>query len=371
MMEDSDTEEKKREAKIKEMFDNAISEMELEAQTSEKNVEWIDCFYDCECYNCVSPNCEEIKGIQKPYLLVFQNPEFDNGKPQVFQKKADVPFHSPIDDFFTALNDQIIKPALEAKKSKKKYRIIAHNGCKYDFIYLMQYNMLDEMKFFGDPVHFKAIVWKDIVYFTDFFLFFRTSLNNLSKDWLGKQKLDHTDFAAITDETWPQYVNTEVDYCIQDVLLLKELWEQFKRSLESIIVVDKKTREIFKYVPNLLITVSHLSLDVFKQCFINTDIYPAPKEIIDDVIASYLGGYVMPFQLSPKLSKERYATYIDFNSHYPAIMELPMPVRYIRTELFSRPIRVHELPKAEPNTLRLLKVTSWRVNPLLPFWHMP
>lgn len=109
------------------------------------------------------------------------------------------------------LETEIIIPF---KFTQKKFRIIAHNGCKYDFVFLQKPRYILDMKYLGDAQHFKAIIFKDIIYFTDFFLFFSTSLNNLAKEWLGEEKLDHTDFSKITDENWQNYVESEKDYCI-------------------------------------------------------------------------------------------------------------------------------------------------------------
>ena len=41
--------------------------------------EWVDCFFDIECYNCVNDVEENtINGIQKPYLIYFYNPEYSD-----------------------------------------------------------------------------------------------------------------------------------------------------------------------------------------------------------------------------------------------------------------------------------------------------
>lgn len=90
------------------------------------------------------------------------------------------------------------------------------------------------MKFFGDATHFKGIVWSDIIYFTDFFLFFTQSLNQLAKDWLGEEKKDHTDFTKINEHNWEDYVVSEDEYCRTDVELLKKLWDSFEASINKI-----------------------------------------------------------------------------------------------------------------------------------------
>lgn len=186
---------------------------------------------------------------------------------------------------------------------KKRYRLIAHNGCKYDFVYFIPYLDQEHTTYYGEPDNFKGLIWNDKLYFVDFFRIFPGKLENLAKSWLGgtETKLNHTDFSKITHETWKNYIEEMSPYVKQDVRLLSRLWTKFEEFVDSFEIKDASCGRMYKInIKNTnIITASGLSHLMFKKCFLQKTVHPCPREFYDVIEASYFGGVVQNMMIDP------------------------------------------------------------------------
>lgn len=93
------------------------------------------------------------------------------------------------------------------------------------------------------------------------------------------------------------------------------------------------------------ITSASLSLKLFKQCFLEEDLYQSPNKIIEKERSAYKGGRTEVFKKKFISNKKTHKLlYIDINSAYPAGMCDLMPYKYQKTLLCEEHIpKVNEI----------------------------
>jgi hypothetical protein len=310
----------------------------------------INCYFDIECYNT------DI-GVQLPYILVLVRDDME--EPIVFTKKnqsADV-----MEDFRQYLVNEMIVPyqtALRDHVSRKTFTIWSHNGSGYDWRYLFNDWFLGEVMFIGSQDKMKGLIIHNIT-FTDFYLLMSASLNTLAKSWLKEEKFDHVDFSKITSESYPDYMEEMVVYCVQDVRLLQKIVQAFIKNLSEVAIEDEETGITFK--PNLkhLTTAASLAWNVWKTCFNTYTVYPCPKEFYPHVKDSYYGGVCYNSMTVPDFSQFGEGYCYDVNSMYPAAMKENIPIKADQAITFTNPVAYKDLDPPPPNMIRQLWVTSW------------
>lgn len=351
----------------------------------EKPREVLDCFLDIECYNT---EC----GIQLPYCIVWK----ESGKPAMVFKKKDAG-EDLASTFRLWLYQTYVSPWYEQSRQKHRQkwceiRAWAHNGAKYDFVYILDVEVLAGSSFLGDPDNAKAFTWGPIT-FTDFYHFFKGSLVDLTKEFFGPDaegKKDHVDFDLITETTWPEHIEKMSVYCEQDVALLEKLVAAF------LDMICGKEYNGIMFHPRKLITASSLALSIFKKCFNTHWIYPCPKDqywkfmkpyerFVDSEGIEHEGGNAynggltvcameeLPHQQAcddvPEEKKQGY--HVDVVSCYPTQMkEELMPTKYLQSIVYNRSFDLEDIPPCPAGVVRLVHVTRWNVNPLCNIWHL-
>jgi hypothetical protein len=198
--------------------------------------------------------------------------------------------------------------------------IIAHNGSKFDFIYLLPY--ITNARLSGNIHDIKQMNFKNKygveIITNDFFLTISSSLSNIGKMFKSKnQKSDTTVMLSINNnEDVKNNYNELLEYCYQDCEVLKECFNLFKTNLESISYKDKQL-----IIPQYWISTADLANKIFKLNFLSIKVYGLCHEEYHEMKKSYYGGYTMVFK--PKM-ENGYA--YDINSSYPSIMLEPMPI---------------------------------------------
>ncbi len=94
---------------------------------------------------------------------------------------------------------------------------------------------------------------------------------------------------------------------------------------------DILTNKLFNLQTSL--TAAGCSLKVFKQVFLDENIYQSPDSVVKDERVAYIGGRTEAFKKNFYAKDDKYLYYYDINSSYPASMTLDMPYKYIKTML--------------------------------------
>ena len=203
----------------------------------------------------------------------------------------------------------------------KEIFIFAHNGAQFDYKFLMSELMNRySVEITGD--HNKIILFKiRNVSFLDFFLFFPTSLNNLSKSWIGEEKLEFDHNKINLDNYNTEYKQLAIEYCKKDCILLFKIVNKF---LCTIFETSFKNNINLSGVLNFY-TAPQLALRIFKSIYLQCELegsigwnYLIEKE-------SYYGGMCVVYR---KQGLENLYCY-DVNSCYPASMLCLMPFKLI------------------------------------------
>lgn len=314
--------------------------------------------------------------IQVPYIIVVK----ERGKqPRVFRKRDMA--HDIVADLRLWLFQEFVEPWHRMRRQKVKLLwdslvFWTHNGTGYDLIFIIDPQVLANSRFFGDPDKPKAFIWGPIT-FADFMNFFKGSLESISKEWFGDderyKKKVHVDFDSITPETFLNDIEMMIEYCIQDVEILERCVEYFLTTIDGVEING------VLYSPKSLITASSLGMDIFLTCFNDYYVYPLTKEqhsrhvkmsetvTLDDgrVVrggGAYAGGMTMTLhqRCGPAFMR-------DVVSSYPNAMMREQPVKFLRLVEFKHPVSYENIPPATSGTIRLFRITKWRLfrgNPL-------
>lgn len=195
----------------------------------------------------------------------------------------------------------------------KRVHLWAHNGAKFDFIYMLPY--LSRADICGTihnlkQLRFESATNEFITY--DFFLTFSMSLDSLGKLF----KIQHQKEAKETmlsiktledvKEHWTELIN----YCVRDCVALKEVVYEFKKQLKHLVINP----------PPNWISVADLASKIYST-FQTHNIYGLFAADYPMFKEYYFGGYTMVFG---REMTDGYA--YDINSSYPYIMTLNIPV---------------------------------------------
>jgi hypothetical protein len=248
-------------------------------------------------------------GTQIPYLICIYSKDFQIS----FEQKEN---NNIIDEFIDFL--QILK-----KNHKTYYYIWAHNGMKFDYLFLLPSIIKHfNLRVFGKLCDIKSINLGNIR-FLDFFKFFPTSLNSLSKTFLNKSKLEF-DFNLIFDKNSAiMNMETAVKYCMMDSQLLYEIIHLF----------DNMCYEKYQISINDCLSSSHLSKLIFQNKYLNVTLKGSILEDYDKELSSYHGGMCISF-VKGFYNKPIYV--YDINSSYPSCMRNFMPYEFIKEKEISK-----------------------------------
>lgn len=284
-------------------------------ETEFKKNEYVICTIDFETY------CLDKTGTQIPYLICIHSKEFTIN----FSLKEDNDILMELMIFFKDLD------------KKKRYIFWAHNGMKFDYLFMMPYIVkCFNARIKGKVSELKCIEFGNIR-LLDFYKFFNTSLNNLSKSFLGKQKMDF-DFKRVFDKE-SAFINMEeaIKYCKMDCELLFELVLKFDNSIE----ID------FNLSINDCFSASHLAKIIFHKNYLTDTLMGSIEEDYNIEKSSYHGGLCMSYAKGV-YNKKIYV--YDVNSSYPYAMMEEMPYKFIEEKELSkdpRQITKHYLYKIE------------------------
>jgi len=212
----------------------------------------------------------------------------------------------------------------------KEIYIFAHNGSKFDYKFLLsEFMNRYTVEIVGD--HNKITMFKiRNIYFMDFFLFFPTSLNNLSKSWIGCEKIEFDHTKITLDNYNTEYKELAIEYCKMDCILLFRIVNKFLTTIFS---------TNFKNTINLpgslnFYTAPQLALKIFKQIYLSYDLIGSIgwDYIIEK--SSYYGGMCVVYRKKSENLNNFYGEKdnlycYDINSCYPASMLKKMPYKFI------------------------------------------
>jgi hypothetical protein len=200
--------------------------------------------------------------------------------------------------------------------------IFAHNGSQFDYKFLMG-RLMRRYRTEVNGDHTKIVTFKiNNVTFVDFFMFFQTSLNNLSKSWLNKEKLDF-DHSLITKDNYNDYKELAIKYCLKDCELLYEVVDKF-----LITIFNTKFDDV-KSLTGILdfYTAPQLALKIYKTIYMDDD-----TKLVGSIgqnyfieKSSYYGGMCVVYR--KECLRQLYC--YDVNSCYPASMLKIMPYKFI------------------------------------------
>lgn len=321
----------------------------------EDDKENLAAFFDIESYN-------SDEGVQVPFILCFLD---EKGEMHRFVKESES--DNIIQRFRLFLFSRYVFPKMQGKHMPP-ISVVTHNGCKYDYVFLLSKEILQGGKFYGTPDNFKGFDW-GCLHFIDFYKFFHAKLDDLGKAWLNEKKLDHPDFALVTSTTWQNYKGIFLPYCEQDVWILSKLWSKFLAMIPE--VCQEEDGKVYRCSNKKLLTTSHLAMRMFKTVFNTTAIYPLTESQHKKCLSAYYGGYVANISENPTFPVQ--GDYVDFNSSYPAAMMGLQPIRVLREITFDAVdyMQVETLyPKQNKDYIRMYRIVSWDVVGFRSYWHI-
>lgn len=200
--------------------------------------------------------------------------------------------------------------------------IFTHNGNKFDFRFLIS-ELMSRYYVTTCGSHNKITSFSvHNVVFMDFFLFFPTSLNNLSKSWLNGQCKDDFNHANIFYHNYIQYKESAIKYCYKDCDLLLNLVMKFFQIVFSCEFTCPNTGRTVNIGKSLdFYTAPQLAIKIYKNCFFSCQLKGSTGPMYFTEKASYFGGMCVVYQ---KYSLNKLICY-DINSCYPASMLREMP----------------------------------------------
>lgn len=282
-----------------------VRKFKLESQKKKrKEIKYIIYTIDFETYKGDS------QGTQIPYLICVYSEMFKYTFKSIME----------LIDFFKQLTEL----------KQNKYVFWAHNGMKFDYVFILP----ELVKYFNARLNGKVGELKSIEFgnikLLDFYKFFNSSLNNLSKAFLGKQKLEFDFNKVFDEETVLKYFDEAQIYCMKDCELLYEL----------VIMFNQKCIEEFQLSINDCFSASHFAKNVFQHHFLNHKLQGSVDEDYDIEKSSYHGGMCMNYYKG--YYKGKIYVY-DINSSYPYSMLSDMPCEYLSTKDNPKKITSHYL----------------------------
>lgn len=266
--------------------------------------EYVICAIDFETYRI------DKEGTQKPYLICIYSDKFQH--------------------VLTTLDELMIYFEV-LSKHKVKYVFWAHNGMKFDYVFMLPYLVkYFNIRINGKIGELKSIEFKNIK-LLDFYKFFNASLNTLAKTFLGQSKFEF-DFTKVYDElSVKEHMSEATTYCMQDCKLLYDLVLKF----------DLQCKNEFKTSINDCFSASHLAKQVFQQFYLTTNLSGSLDEDYAIEKSSYHGGMCMNYVKG--YCKEKIYAY-DINSSYPYSMLKKMPFIFLKqTSYMNTKLIQHDL----------------------------
>ena len=279
----------------------------------------------------------------------------------VYNKKRNVEKRftgvSCIIDFIKWIEENYMDKTIQKgnrKKKKTKFYFWAHNGSRYDNIYLVRplLNRRFDIDYRGTELNMKSIVVFNIN-FMDFNCIFTGKLDNLGKMFLGRGKQEFV-IESITKEDYTDYLEDIVNYCMKDCILLYDLIMLYFDMMSKIKVKGDSLKEV------LAISAASLSVKIFRRHFLEEVLYSSDTYTQDAERSSYKGGIVVA--LKERLSN---GYSYDINSSYPYAMLKPMPVKVKSKGQYVNPLSMNTF-----NSLTLYKVV-FTFNKNILFCNLP
>ena len=200
--------------------------------------------------------------------------------------------------------------------------IFAHNGSQFDYKFLMSELMTRyTVDITGD--HNKVIKFQiNNVIFLDFFLFFPTSLNNLSKSWINEEKMDFN-HNLININNYNEFKEIAIEYCKKDCILLFKIVNKFLGTIFS-----TQFKQSIKLSSSIsFFTAPQLALLIFKTIYLKCDIEGSTGQDYFIEKSAYYGGMCVVYRKNGNINNKLYC--YDINSCYPASMLFKMPYKFI------------------------------------------
>lgn len=151
-----------------------------------------------------------------------------------------------------------------------------------------------------------------VVFFTDMYFMYRTSLNKASKQYLNDEKIDVINGKVLNEslEYWNENIKIITEYCIKDCILTEKL---------GIFLVEKMKIAQMK-IPKFITSHASFSRQYFMENCRIPSIKWIPINILDIAVSCYYGGR---FEVIERGSFKKVKS-LDINSAYPdTISKLP------------------------------------------------
>lgn len=194
----------------------------------------------------------------------------------------------------------------------KRYKILAHFGGGYDFIFFADYFKRNNIHYSvissgSRIIQINVIVPKDEdkefhIMFWDSFSLMPSGLDKLGKLFLGKGKarIDISNYSELSRIK-------QIEYNKQDCILLYDIFKKFENQVNEI-------------GGNVKVTLASTALDIFTHKYLLNNLVSDSKDY-EFVQQSYKGGRVEIFRFDYSGHDYLY----DFNSFYPWAMTFPLP----------------------------------------------
>ena len=257
-----------------------------------------------------------------------------------------------VDQFIVKLYDYIRRlPCKDSKGVTFKYtqpvKIWAHNGAKFDFIYLLKSHHIRTFEISGGIHDIKNMNWTyehydedmepiytDISTY-DFFLTMSRSLSSLAILFGTTNKMDNK-HVLNSDPLYILDHQKEIEeYCLNDCRVLQEVIHKFRCTIRGIqLTVDKNVA-----CPMVWISAASLADKIYRSTFLYKDenfksispeelrkqkVWGLPRNVYNMVNEFYTGGLTMVF--APVMAT---GYCYDINSSYPFEMLKNIPIRLV------------------------------------------
>lgn len=197
--------------------------------------------------------------------------------------------------------DDIIK--LITSRKYYGYRIYAHNGGKYDFLFLIDKLKRSEVIYVNSSILEIRIghmlqpngKYKYYTYLVDSLKILPMSLRKLGEEFVGMKKFEiNYEKIGLNDETKA--------YLKRDVILLYQVIEKFQDTVNEL-------------GGNMKLTIASTAMDIFRRRYLTCENLHNYYQYDNFVRSGYYGGRVEVFK---PIMRNGY--YYDYNSLYPSIM---------------------------------------------------
>lgn len=217
------------------------------------------------------------------------------------------------------------KAKSEENKKIPKYCFWSFGGISYDNLLIFKHLVLfgKTVRHIGEPNKVKNLEYKNIR-FLDFRALFGGSLENISRAWLGKGKMDNDIIKNRSEYNRHKNLDEIGTYCLNDAQLVYELTMKYFDKMSKF---QHKGRKLNDYCQ---MTIASLSMKIFRSCFLEKDIKASPHHIVDIERRAFFGGISIAIQEQCDIG-----WYADINSSYPYSMTKMMPYKYLKSEYHS------------------------------------